>query len=436
MDAHRQLPAVGHLVASLPDVPHPVAVAEARALIAEVRAGADAPEDWVAAVRKRALGRLDPVLRPVINATGVVLHTNLGRAPLGARAQPHLAAVTSGWCNLEIDLESGERGERLAGISDRLCRLTGAGAAMAVNNNAAAVLLVLTALAKGREVIVSRGELVEIGGSFRIPDVIAAGGARLVEVGTTNRTRASDFAAAINPQTAAILRVHPSNFRVTGFIEAPDPVALRAAAQAASVPVLEDLGSGALVPGLGEATVREALAHADLVTFSGDKLLGGPQAGLVVGRRDLVMAARKHPMYRALRLDRLVLAALEGTLADYEAGAEPPAVAMLRESSRALRPRAEALAARLQERGWPARVVANEGVAGGGSLPGVLLAGWAVALKVDDPDALAQPLRTGQPAVLARLTDGALRLDLRTVPAADEAGLLAALEQARGSGPG
>ncbi len=436
MHAHRQLPAVGRLLAALPDCPRELVVDEARELLAAVREGAAPPSDWPAAVRARVDARLAPVLRPVINATGVVLHTNLGRAPLGPRAQAHLAAVTSGWCNLEIDLESGERGERLAGVAGRLCRLTGAEAATAVNNNAAAVLLVLTALARGREVIVSRGELVEIGGSFRVPDVIAAGGARLVEVGTTNRTRARDFAEAITPATAAILRVHPSNFRVTGFTESPDGAELLALGRAAGVPVLEDLGSGALAEGLGETTVREALAHADLVCFSGDKLLGGPQSGLIVGRADLVGAARKHPMYRALRLDRLVLAALEGTLADYEAGGVPPAVAMLREPAGALRQRAESFAARLREGGWKARVVASEGAAGGGSLPGVALPGWSVGLAVPEVDGLAARLRTGRPAVLARVNEGELRLDLRTVPPGEEGALLSARAQARAAGPG
>ena len=437
MDALRDLPAVGRLVAALPECPRELVVAEARALIADVRAGsADAPADWPGAVRARVEQRLAPVLRPVLNATGVVLHTNLGRAPLGARAQSHLAAVSGGWCNLEIELEAGERGERLTGVAGRLCRLTGAEAAVAVNNNAAAVLLVVTALAAGREVIVSRGELVEIGGSFRVPDVIAAGGARLVEVGTTNRTRARDFRAAITANTAAILRVHPSNFRVSGFTEAPNRADLLAIGREAGIPVLEDLGSGALTEGLGEPTVREALASADLVTFSGDKLLGGPQAGLVVGRAALVAAARRHPMYRALRLDRLVLAALEGTLADHEAGVAPPAVGMLRESAAVLKRRAEAFAAELREQGWAAQVVAAEGQAGGGALPGIALPGWAVALALAEVDSFAHRLRTGKPAVLARVVEGQLRLDLRTIPPEEATRLLAALTAARSAGAG
>ena len=437
MSALRQLPAVGRLVASIPDCPHGLAVAEARTLIDEVRAGQSSPpEDWGAAVRARVEARLEAVLRPVLNLTGVVLHTNLGRAPLGERARAQVAAVSGGWCNLEIDLESGERGERLAGVAKRMCRLTGAEAALAVNNNAAAVLLLLTALARGGDVLVSRGELVEIGGSFRVPDVIAAGGARLVEVGTTNRTRAGDFSAALTANTGAILRVHPSNFRVTGFTESPDPADLLAIGRAAGVPVLEDLGSGALTDGLGEPTVREALRYADVVCFSGDKLLGGPQAGILVGRADLLAKARRHPMYRALRLDRLVVAALEGTLADYEAGVEPPALAMLRAAGPALRQRAERIAATLGEHGWKARVVASEGQAGGGALPGVALPGWAIGLATADVDGLARRLRTGRPAVLARVVEGELRLDLRTLPNCDEPALLSALSAARPAGPG
>lgn len=432
MHTRRHLPAIGTLVTTLGDLPRLLVVAEARTLVEAVRSGAsEAPADWGDAVRERVKTRLAPLLRSVINATGVVLHTNLGRAPLGERAQRHLNAVASGWCNLELDLETGQRGERLFGVEHRLRALVDAEAALAVNNNAAAVLLVLTSLAAGKDVIVSRGELVEIGGSFRVPEVIAAGGARLVEVGTTNRTRAGDFSRAIGPNTGAILRVHPSNFRLSGFTEAPDRAELRGIATAATVPLIEDLGSGALAAGLGEPTVSEALATVDLVCFSGDKLLGGPQAGLVVGRADLVQRARKHPLYRALRLDRLVLAALEGTLADYEAGAEPPAVALLRLDAAALQPRAEALAARLVEGGWSAQALATIGRAGGGSLPEQDLPGWGVALEVTGTDAFLARLRVGTPAVLARAFEGRVVLDLRTVPPSEENVLLAALTAAR-----
>ena len=420
MQDRRRLPAVGALVAALPELPRLLVVDEARRLLASARdSGAD-PADWAAEVRRAVEARLRPRLRPVINATGVVLHTNLGRAPLGDRARAHLAAVAGGWCNLELDLQTGARGERLFPVTSRLAALVGAEAALAVNNNAAAVLLVLTALAAGKEVLVSRGELVEIGGSFRVPDVIAAGGARLREVGTTNRTRAADFAAAIGPDTAAILRVHPSNFRVTGFTEAPDRAALRRVAREAGVLLLEDLGSGALAPGLGEPTVAEALAHNDLVTFSGDKLLGGPQAGLVVGRADLVAKARKHPMYRALRLDRLVLAALEGTLVDYEAGVEPPTVTLLRAPAQAFRARAVALAERLVAAGVHAKLVPVEGQVGGGSLPGQVLAGFGVAVTTSGVDRVLVRLRTGSPALVARAAEGTILLDLRTILPEDD----------------
>ncbi len=427
----RHLPAVGRLVDALPDLPRTLVVAEARTLLDAVRDGAQPPSDWAEAVRLLVDARLAPRLRPVINATGVVLHTNLGRAPLGERARAHLSAVSTGWCNLELDLRTGARGERLHGVEGRLRTLTGAPAALAVNNNAAAVLLVLTALASGREVIVSRGELVEIGGSFRVPEVISACGARLVEVGATNRTRVADYARAIGPDTAAILRVHPSNFRITGFTETPDRDGLQTLAQKAGIPLLEDLGSGALVPGLGEPTVAEALADVDLVTFSGDKLLGGPQAGLIVGRADLVAAARKHPLYRALRLDRLVLAALEGTLADYEAGVAPPAVALLNAPVPELRIRAKALAELLSGQGWKAAAAAVDGQAGGGALPGQALPSWAVLVAVSGADALLARLRLGTPAVMARVAEGHIVLDVRTVLPAEEPALVAALAAAR-----
>lgn len=432
MQTPRHLPAIGQLVSALADLPHSVAVAEARSLVAAVRSGElEAPDDWAETVRERVRTRMTPRLRAVINATGVVLHTNLGRAPLGDRARAHLNAIASGWCNLEIDLETGERGERLFAVEARLRGLVGAEAALAVNNNAAGVLLVLTALAAGRDVIVSRGELVEIGGSFRVPEVIAAGGARLVEVGTTNRTRVADYARAIRPETAAILRVHPSNFSVSGFTEAPDRTALQALAAASGVPLIEDLGAGAFASGLGEPTVRESLATTDLVCFSGDKLLGGPQAGLVVGKAALVQKARKHALYRALRLDRLVLAALEGTLIDYEAGVEPPAVALLRLEATVLHPRALALATRLRESGFAAEAQPTVGRAGGGSLPQADLPGWGVDLDLQGVDRFLTRLRVATPSVLARAADGKVILDLRTVFPEQENALVAALLAAR-----
>jgi L-seryl-tRNA(Ser) seleniumtransferase len=429
MDARRRLPAIHRLVQAAADLPHDLVVRCAREMVEAVRAGAGEPADWEAALRERVATERRPHLRRVINATGVVLHTNLGRAPLAARALDEIARTGAGYANLELDLVTGTRGERLAGVGPVLRTLTGAEAALAVNNNAAAVLLVLSAVAAGREVLVSRGELVEIGGAFRVPEVIAAGGARLVEVGTTNRTRVRDYAARIGPQTAAILRVHPSNFRVAGFTEAPERQALATLARERGVPVLEDLGAGALVAGLGEPTVAESLATADLVTFSGDKLLGGPQAGLVVGREDLVGRARRHPLYRALRLDRLVLCALEATLRGYLEGEEPPAVAMLRADPEALRSRATAWA-----EGLGAQVAEGDGLAGGGSLPGERLPGWVVRIPVRDADAVLAALRAADPPVIARVAEGAILLDPRTVLPGEDAPLLASVKRCLESG--
>lgn len=438
----RDLPAIDRLLKLVPEAPRAAALREARALVAEVRAGGDAPADWAAALRARvaAAGRLR--LRRVINATGIVLHTNLGRAPLSEGAATAAAEIARGYANLELDLASGRRGERLAGIEEPLRELTGAEAALAVNNGAAAVLLLLTALAAGRGVVVSRGELVEIGGSFRVPDIITAGGARLVEVGTTNRTRVADYAAAIGPDTAAILRVHPSNFRIQGFTESADRAELAALARARGVLLLEDLGSGALVPGLGEPTLAEVVAAGvDVACASGDKLMGGPQAGVVVGRAALVERMRRHPLYRALRLDRLVLAALEATLRETLAGELPPAVRMLRMPAEALRLRAEAWAACLSAAGVPAEVLPDEGFSGGGALPGEGLATFVVALAGGrvagdgGADAVARALRTGDPAVLARVSGGRVRLDPRTVlPGEDDVLLRATILACRGPG--
>jgi L-seryl-tRNA(Ser) seleniumtransferase len=369
----------------------------------------------------------------VINLTGVILHTNLGRAPLGAEVAAAVHAVACGYSNTELDLEGGQRGGRLAGVGPPLCALVGAEAALAVNNNAAAVLLTLTALARGREVLVSRGELVEIGGSFRVPDIIADGGARLVEVGTTNRTRVSDFERAITPETALILRVHPSNFRQVGFVERADRRALVALGQARGVPVVEDLGAGLIGPLPAAVEAEEAVEAAladgvDLVCFSGDKLLGGPQAGLIAGRAALVSRLREHPLYRALRLDKLVLAALEATLRLYTEGreAELPVRQMFARSADDCRRVAERLAAAL-----PGAVVeADVGWSGGGALPGEALPTSVVALRVDDPGALAARLRRGEPAVLVRVSRGAVLLDPRTLLPGEEPALSRRLSEA------
>ncbi|HXG76020.1 MAG TPA: L-seryl-tRNA(Sec) selenium transferase, partial [Gaiellaceae bacterium] len=316
----RDLPSVDRLLADerLAALPHELAVAAARAVLErareEVRAGRD-PGPLPEAVLAEIARSLRPSLRRVLNATGVLVHTNLGRAPLGAQALARVADVASGYSNLEYDLERGERGSRQDHLAPLLRRLTGAEAALVVNNNAAAVLLALAALAEGREVLVSRGELIEIGDGFRIPEVLERSGARLVEVGTTNRTRAADYERAARAETAAILRVHQSNFRVVGFAERPRLAELAEVARGHGLALVDDLGSGALRALGDEPTPAESLrAGADLVCFSGDKLLGGPQAGVVVGRADLVERLRRHPLQRALRADKLTLAALEGTL--------------------------------------------------------------------------------------------------------------------------
>jgi L-seryl-tRNA(Ser) seleniumtransferase len=425
-----RLPAVGRLVQDprLADLPAPLVVEAARAVVADLRgrllAGEPLPDDVVAQVRARAEARGALRLRRVINATGVVLHTNLGRAPLGARAAAAVAAVAQGYSNAELDLETGLRGGRLAGVVGPLRALTGAEAAIAVNNGAAAVLLALTALAAGREVIVSRGELVEIGGSFRVPEVVSAGGARLVEVGSTNRTRVGDYAAAITANTALLMRVHPSNFRQIGFTERPDRAGLVALGRERGVPVVEDLGSGlfgALPFGDEESVPAVLAAGVDLVCFSGDKLLGGPQAGIIAGKAALVERLARHPLYRSLRLDKLVLAALEATLRSYEAGEGDalPVRQMLLAPLEQLRARAEALADLL-----PGSVVeADEAPTGGGALPGQPRPTWTVALPGYPAEALMAALRGGRVPVVARASRGAVRLDLRAVLPGEEAEL-------------
>src|SRR6266540_381870 len=314
----RELPSVDELARALED---PLAVDAARAVLErarkEIRLGQE-PGDLAARVRDEIGSVRTARLRRTLNATGVLVHTNLGRAPLPEAALERVSEVGHGYSNLEYDLTGGRRGSRQEHVAGILRRLTGAEAALVVNNNAAAVMLALAALAEGREVLVSRGELIEIGDGFRIPDVLARSGARLVEVGTTNRTRASDYESAIGPDTAVLLRVHQSNFRLVGFTEQPRLEQLARIAQRCELPLVDDLGSGALVDVGDEPTARESLAAgADLVCFSGDKLLGGPQAGIVVGRAELVERLRRHPLQRALRADKLTLAALEGTLALY-----------------------------------------------------------------------------------------------------------------------
>jgi L-seryl-tRNA(Ser) seleniumtransferase len=411
----RDLPSVDELLRdeSLASEPHDLAVAAARTVLQrtrdEIAAGRD-PAPLVDAVLAE-LGRArTPSLRRVLNATGILVHTNLGRAPLAGAALERVVEVGGGFSNLEYDLESGTRGSRQDHLAALLRRLTGAEAALVVNNNAAAVLLALAAIAEGREVIVSRGELIEIGDGFRIPEVLARSGARLVEVGTTNRTRASDYERAIGPDTALLLRVHQSNFRVVGFSEQPRLAELAEIARRHELPLVDDLGSGALGPVGDEPTPAESLrAGADLVCFSGDKLLGGPQAGIVVGRADLVERLRRHPLQRALRADKLTLAALEGTLQlalDSGTRDEIPVLRMLHEPLEVVRARAERLAALVG--GEVEETVAR---VGGGALPLAELPSAACAVE----EALAAPLRRGDPPVVAVVRDGRTLLDCRTL---------------------
>jgi L-seryl-tRNA(Ser) seleniumtransferase len=421
----RDLPSVDELARGVDD---PLAVDAARRVLdrarEELRDGAD-PGDLVARLRAELADARNPRLRRVLNATGVIVHTNLGRAPLAGAALERLHEVGRGYSNLEYDLAEGARGSRQEPLSAILRRLTGAEAALVVNNNAAALLLALAALAEGRDVVVSRGELIEIGDGFRIPEVLARSGARLVEVGTTNRTRAADYEAAIGPETGLLLRVHQSNFRVVGFAAQPTTAELAAVARRHELPLVDDLGSGALVSLHDEPTAQDALtAGADLVCFSGDKLLGGPQAGIVAGRAELVERLRRHPLQRALRADKLSLAALEGTLALYlDSPAQIPVLRMIEEPVEAVRARAERLAGLVG--GAVEETVAR---VGGGALPLTELPSFACGVE----EGLAGPLRTGEPPVVAVVRDGRTLLDCRTLSDVELDEVAAAVARARG----
>jgi L-seryl-tRNA(Ser) seleniumtransferase len=392
------------------------------------------------AARVEAAGR--PSLVRLLNATGVVVHTNLGRAPLSPDAAKRVSDVVTSYTNLEYDVERGERGNREVHAEGRLRELLGVESTAVVNNCAAAVLLAVNTLAEGREVLVSRGELVEIGGSFRIPDVVRKGGARLREVGTTNRTRIADYRSALSPDLGLILKVHPSNFRIVGFTEAPSLEELADLAQNAGVPLMEDQGSGLIDPLPGalspEATVPGALkGGAGVVAFSGDKLLGGPQAGLLAGRRDLVGAMRRNPLYRALRVDKMTLAALDATLAAHESGratSDVPVLRMVHTPINEIRNRAKAFVAQFKSQAPDValELVDSQSAVGGGSAPtvGVPTVAISVTHPSKSPDALATALRSGQPPVVARVADDRLLVDLRTVPPEDEETLLAALVRA------
>ena len=412
----RDLPSVDRLLADevLAAAPRPLATTAARTAVEQARktiqAGGE-PGDLVEAARAELERLVSPALRRVLNATGVIVHTNLGRAPLPPAALARAVDVGGSYSNLELDLASGSRGSRQDHVADALRRLTGAEAALVVNNNAAAVLLALAALADGREVVVSRGELVEIGDGFRIPDVLSRSGARMVEVGTTNRTRVVDYERAIGPDTALLLRVHQSNYRIVGFTESVPTRELAQISRRAGLWLVDDLGSGSLADVGDEPTAASSLAAgADLVCFSGDKLLGGPQAGIVVGRAELVERLRRHPLQRALRADKLTLAALEGTLALHQdperARAQIPVLRMLDEPVERVRERAERLAGLVG--GEVEETVAR---VGGGALPLAELTSAACAIE----EALAAPLRLGDPPVLGIVRDGRLLLDARTL---------------------
>ena len=411
----------------------------------------DAVDDVVAAIEQRAMQRLAsttaPSLRRVINATGVIIHTNLGRAPLARVAVERVAALATGYSNLEYDLAAGTRGRRDAHAERLLCRLTGAEAAVVVNNNAAATLLTLAALAAGREVIISRGELVEIGGGFRVPDVLVQSGAILREVGTTNRTRAADYAAAISDRTALLLRVHPSNFRIEGFTERPSLAELVELAGRFGLPVVEDIGSGYLrspsstgaessPAGLRDEPIvfQSVATGADIVMFSGDKLLGGPQAGIIIGRHALMARIRTHPLMRALRVDKLTYSALEATLQEFAAGRERstvPVAAMIAMPLAAVEQRAHALADALAKSGL--RVTTTPGVStiGGGSAPGATLPTCLVS--IDHPslsaNELEQRLRQETVPIIARIEQDRLLLDLRTVDPLDDERIVSAFDR-------
>lgn len=415
------------LLARVAGQPRPVVVAAAREAVARVRARLLAGEDVALTDADFEAALTDvagPRLRPVINATGVVLHTNLGRAPLAVAAVERIAQVARGYANLELDLDNGERGSRYEPVVGLLRSLTGAEAALVVNNCAAAVVLALSALASGMEAIVSRGELVEIGGGFRVPDVMRQSGATLVEVGTTNRTRLRDYEAALTERTGVLVKVHRSNFAIVGFSEEASVRELAGLAAGRGVPLMVDLGSGALVPLHGEGLSQEPTvasvvsAGADVVAFSGDKLLGGPQAGILVGRRAVIDRLAAHPLNRALRVDKLTVAALEATLALYRDGVADEAVptrAMIQARPEVLEARARRLAGLLSAAGLRCRLVRAEGKVGGGSMPLAVLPSWAVALEGGRAEAWLARLRAGAPPVIGRIEDDEVWLDVRCV---------------------
>ncbi|HEY3059384.1 MAG TPA: L-seryl-tRNA(Sec) selenium transferase [Chloroflexota bacterium] len=435
----RELPSVDRLLQDprLRELPRELTLHAAREVLDEARQATlnggwpHALDELPSLVAQRVEQATQLRLRPVINATGVIIHTNLGRAPLSAAALSAASEAARGYSNLEYDLELGDRGSRHALVTNLLRRLTGAEDALVTNNNAAAVLLILTALAQGRQAIISRGQLVEIGGGFRIPDVMRQSGVELVEVGTTNRTYAADYAAAIDEHTALLLRVHASNFLQIGFVHQPTLAELVDVGQQHQRPVVDDLGSGSLLDTARFGLEREplvqdsVLAGVDLVCFSGDKLLGGPQAGIIVGRASAVATLRKHPLMRAIRPDKLTLASLGATLVHYvrgDAETEVPVWRMLSAPAEALERRARTLAANLE-----VGVAETRSTIGGGSLPGQTQPSWAVAL----PASLAGTLRRASPPVIGRVERDQLLLDLRSVLPEQDALLESAVRAAR-----
>lgn len=374
------------------------------------------------AIRSRVRQDSLPSFRNVINGTGIILHTNLGRACLSGKAAQAAADAARRYSNLEYDLTSGKRGTRYSHVEDLLCRLTGAESALVVNNNAAAVLIVLSALTQGGQVPVSRGELVEIGGSFRVPEIMEACGAQLKEVGATNKTHLHDYARVINENTKAIMKVHTSNYRIIGFSETPALSELVELGHEHGLPVIEDLGSGSLLDlsrfGIhDEPSVPDSIrAGVDVVSFSGDKLLGGPQAGIILGKKEYIDILKKHPLTRAMRVDKMTLAALEATLRSYEAQQEMdiPVIAMLSAGAKALREKAEQLLSMLAEAGISAQIVPTEGQVGGGSVPNQVLPSFAVAFT-QDVNKLEEQLRLGDRPIIGRIHEGKYLLDVRTL---------------------
>jgi L-seryl-tRNA(Ser) seleniumtransferase len=438
----KTLPAVGTLInqpgyaALVADFGRASVVAALRDQIATERHGtAVSDAERLSQVEASLRKAMAPALRRVINASGVILHTNLGRAPLSKAAVGAVAAAAAGYTNLELDLDTGRRGERSALVAGLLTALFECEAALAVNNNAAAVLLALTALCKGREVIVSRGQLVEIGGSFRMPDVMRISGARMVEVGTTNRTRAADFEEAVTPRTGALLRVHTSNFRVAGFTESAGLAEMAGVARPRGLLLIDDVGSGAVEPIADEPTIAESLKHCDIVTFSGDKLMGGPQAGIVLAATEAgaagVRKMARHPLARAVRIDKLTLAALEATLKERLSGREDeiPVQRMLRVPVEEVRRRAALWSVKLEDRGVVSRLIPGESAVGGGSVPGHGLPTMLLALE-GPASRLATALRRGDPPVIARIENDACCLDPRTVLRGEDETLIDAVEVA------